>query len=95
MIEYCKAFMSQQTWAGANQELCYCFEERGLDNVTWFKGTTKALYSGKFIYMNPGAPSNFSAFVFYKEQAIAWSNHNSWHVLFHFQQSEGIGLTAN
>jgi len=95
MFEYCKAFMSQQTWADADQELRYRFEERGLDDVAWFKGTAKALYSGKFIYMNPGAPSNFSAFVFYEEQAIARSDHNSRHVLFHFQQSEGIGLTAD
>ncbi len=95
MLEYCKAFMSQQTWADADQELCYCFEERGLDDVAWFKGTAKALYSGKFIYMNPGAPSNFSAFVFYEEQATARSDHNSRHVLFHFQQSKGIGLTAD
>lgn len=95
MFEYCKAFMSQQTWADADQELRYRFEERGLDDVSWFKGTAKALYSWKFIYMNPGAPSNFSAFVFYEEQAIARSDHNSQHVLFHFQQSQGIGLTAD
>ncbi len=95
MFKYCKAFMSQQTWANANQELHYLFKERGLDDVAWFKGTAKALYLGKFIYMNPSAPSYFSAFVFYEEQAIAWSNHNSRHMLFHFQQSEGIGLTAD
>ncbi len=71
MFEYCKAFMSQQTWAKADQELCHHFEERGRDNVAWFKVMTKALYLGKFIYMNPGALSNFSVFAFYEEQAIA------------------------
>ncbi len=37
----------------------------------------------------------FSTFVFYEEQVITQSNHNLQHILFNFQQSEGIGLTAN
>ncbi len=87
--------MSQPTWTDADQELRYRFKERGLDDAAWFKGTAKAFYSEKFIYMNPGALSNFAAFVFYEEQAIAQSDHNTRHVLFHFQQCEGIGLTAD
>ncbi len=91
----CKQFFAQLNWASADQELCHCFGKLGLEDIAWFKGALKALYTGKFIYMNPGSPSNFSAFVFYEEQAIARSVHNSCHVPFHFQQSEGSGLMAD
>lgn len=68
IFDTCKQFFAQSNQIGADLELCLCFVKMGLEDVAWFKGTLQVLYTGKFLYMNPCLPSNFSVFVFMRSK---------------------------
>ena len=65
--ESCSAVFNQDSASMSEREILVRLRQAGCPNVGFAHGTTQALLTGQFLYFEPGFPSNFSMFSFYKK----------------------------
>jgi len=65
--ESCAAVFNQDSASMSEREILVRLRQAGCPDVGFAHGVIQALLTGQFLYFEPGSPSNFSIFSFYKK----------------------------
>ena len=83
----CCYFSNQETAGLADQELLVLFRKLGFPDVGFAHGVGQEIFSGRFLYHEPGCPNNFSIFCFYEKLRDALDNKRR--LLIHLKSKDG------
>jgi hypothetical protein len=71
------------------------FKNKNLHNVAFSAGLTQALYNGRFLWLDPSTPSNFSPFSMIEAKPIQLAEQQNCHFILHLILTQGKGCTLD